>query len=224
MDGDGWNTAGDLGRRVAHRRAQLGISLEELAVRADMDPGYVAYLEESPANPSSQAVERLARALDTTPEDLRGAYSEAPPGAASTAAADPVLCELDRSQCMELIAQGGVGRVAFCVPGERSPMVLPVNFAVVGGAVVFRTRSDGLISRHLGEEVTFEVDRLDTVSSTGWSVVVRGPARRLTDPGRVERVRSQVQLRSWAGGRREAYVEITAERVTGRRVEDRAAR
>ncbi|SDH96608.1 Helix-turn-helix domain-containing protein, partial [Sinosporangium album] len=38
---------GDIGRRVARRREDLGLTREQLAERTGMDPGYLAYLEEN---------------------------------------------------------------------------------------------------------------------------------------------------------------------------------
>ncbi|MGX1246953.1 hypothetical protein RKD46_008057 [Streptomyces pseudovenezuelae] len=40
---------GDLGRRLLHRRGELGLTRREVADRAGMAPGYLRYLEESPA-------------------------------------------------------------------------------------------------------------------------------------------------------------------------------
>ena len=40
--------ASDLARRIALRRAELGLSVEQLADRAGIDPGYLAYFEETP--------------------------------------------------------------------------------------------------------------------------------------------------------------------------------
>jgi hypothetical protein len=43
------SSVGDLGRRVSERRQELGLSVEELARRAGMDPTYVRSLETSPS-------------------------------------------------------------------------------------------------------------------------------------------------------------------------------
>ncbi len=59
---------GDLGRRVALRRQELGLTREELEDKAGVARGYVEYLEQGPAEPSAGTVARLAAAL----EDHRG--------------------------------------------------------------------------------------------------------------------------------------------------------
>jgi len=48
-------------------------------------------------------------------------------------------------------------------------------------------------------------------------VVVRGPARVVTDPGEVEALR-RGPLRSWAARSPERWVRITIQEVTGRRL------
>jgi len=60
--------ASDLARRVRHRRTELGLSVEELAKRAGIDPGYLRYFEMSPqATLSAGTLQLMALALDTTP-------------------------------------------------------------------------------------------------------------------------------------------------------------
>ena len=52
---------GDLGRRLAARRTELGLTRAETAAQARMAPGYLQYLEEYPgAAPGSGVLLRLA--------------------------------------------------------------------------------------------------------------------------------------------------------------------
>jgi transcriptional regulator with XRE-family HTH domain len=109
---------GDLSRRVALRRAQLGLSVAQVAGRAGMSARYLEYLERYPARPPAGALRRLAAALRTTPAALLGAGAQAPPGqsaaeAAGATAAQPVIATLTPVECRRLIAAGGVGRIAF---------------------------------------------------------------------------------------------------------------
>ncbi|WP_046468529.1 helix-turn-helix domain-containing protein [Allosalinactinospora lopnorensis] len=207
---------GDLGRRVAQRRVELGLSVEEVARRAGMAPGYVMYLEEYLPNLSRWSMARLARALETSPDTLLGADVETPPGRSPTFGRAASLRPLDVEECMDLIRPGGVGRIAFPTEGEAGPMVLPVNFAVVDGNIVFRTADDGVIARHAAGYVSFQVDRFDGVMSEGWSVLVKGRARLVRDPGELDDL-AAVPVRPWAGGDREAYVMITPTAISGRR-------
>ena len=69
------------GAAVAARREELGLSVEELASQAGIDPGYLAYFESSPdANLSGGTLLLLALALDTSPFELLGGAVDRPPG------------------------------------------------------------------------------------------------------------------------------------------------
>jgi transcriptional regulator with XRE-family HTH domain len=74
--------ASDLARRVAHRRTERGMSFEELAKLAGIDPGYLRYFEQSPyATLSRSTLLLLALALDTTSVALlMGGEEDRPPG------------------------------------------------------------------------------------------------------------------------------------------------
>jgi nitroimidazol reductase NimA-like FMN-containing flavoprotein (pyridoxamine 5'-phosphate oxidase superfamily) len=210
--------ASDVGRRVAQRRSELGMSRAELAERAGMDPGYVAYMEEQPARLSQEALYHLAHALHTSPDHLLGADTDTPPGSSSTAVPEPGIRTLTTEECLALIDPGGVGRVAFADTADTAPLVLPVNYVLSDGTVVFRTAADGVIARHVPGPMGFEVDRLDSAMSEGWSVLVAGHARRVDGGAELAALREHHSPRPWAGGEREAWVRVEPERVTGRRV------
>lgn len=54
---------GDLSRRISRRRQELGLSVEELAEQAGIDPGYLRYFEgSSQARLSVGTLEMVARA------------------------------------------------------------------------------------------------------------------------------------------------------------------
>lgn len=59
-----------LGRNIRRRRNALGISQEELAFRAGMKRSYVSGIELGTRNPTVEALERLAGALDLDPRSL----------------------------------------------------------------------------------------------------------------------------------------------------------
>ena len=121
---------------------------------------------------------------------------------------------LDADECWELLASTPVGRVGFVQAGE--PMVLPVNHAVVGRRVVFRTRPGSLLHEALMREpVAFQVDDFDRVTRSGWSVLVRGVADHAEDPDTLW----ATELDAWADSvERDDWVEIRADEVTGRRI------
>ncbi|MGW2485834.1 helix-turn-helix domain-containing protein [Streptomyces sp. NPDC001606] len=208
---------GDLGRRIRRRRTELGLSRDELAFRAGMAEAYVAHLEEhSTAAPDAGTLLRLAGALRTSPADLAGGHTSLPAGIGQ-AARYARLGELDEQECRELLATHGVGRVS--VSTEGAPVVVPVNYSVVDGAIVFRTSPGSVTTRGLGHEVAFEVDRVDDALSQGWSVLVRGTARAVTDPAETRRLAEHAYSTPWAGGERDLWVRIEPSALTGRRID-----
>ena len=208
---------GDPGRRVSRRRADLHLSRRQLAELAGMSVPYVQYLETHPATPTQAALRRLAAALQTTPEMLLGAGTGQPPRRGGPSG-HPVLQTLTAAECYDLLSPGGVGRVAFTA--ADGPVVLPVNFAMAGQTVIFRTAPDRLLAGYLDGPAGFEVDRLDEALSQGWSVLVSGRAVRVTREAEVRRLEQHAGVRPWAGGARDVYVRIIPRRITGRRVRD----
>ncbi|HEY3683542.1 MAG TPA: helix-turn-helix transcriptional regulator [Streptosporangiaceae bacterium] len=63
---------GDLARRIAARREELGLTRETVARRAGMGPGYLGHLEEHATMPTWETLRRVAAALETTPGVLLG--------------------------------------------------------------------------------------------------------------------------------------------------------
>jgi nitroimidazol reductase NimA-like FMN-containing flavoprotein (pyridoxamine 5'-phosphate oxidase superfamily) len=209
---------GDLSKRVALRRAELGLSVAQAAARAGLSVRYLEYLERYPARPAAAALRQLAAALRTTPAALLGGGAEAPPGRGCPAGLRAVS-KLTPAECRRLIAAGGVGRIAF---GTGSgPVVLPVNFAVLAGTIVVRTAEGTVIDGHAGEQVAVEVDHIDEALCQGWSVLVRGPAHRVTHPAELRRLQEDAALWPWPGGEREVYVRIVPGQITGRRIQIR---
>ncbi|GGQ14165.1 helix-turn-helix domain-containing protein [Streptosporangium pseudovulgare] len=211
---------GDLGRRVAQRRGELGLDRRQLADRAGIDPGYLDYLEASAASASTETVHKLAAALETSSEELLGGTMDLPPGRGRPGP-HPVLEKLEPAECLRLITPGGVGRVAFS--GADGPTILPVNYVVHDGAVIFRTASGGPLDdtlrtgvRGVEFKVAFEIDRLDEAGREGWSVLVRGGAHHVSDEERA--AVAEVDVRPWAGGERELFIRIVPTEISGRRI------
>ena len=159
---------GDLSRRLAARRAELRLSLSQVAERAAVNRRYLEYLENFPGQPDAGTLRRLAAALRTTPGALLG--GDAPPGRRP----GPVgrLEPLSLADCHRLLAPGGFGRLAFTTASGL--MVLPVNYVLVAGTIVLRTGTGSLIAAHGDDQVSFETDHLDETLGAGWSVLVRG--------------------------------------------------
>ncbi|GAA0448558.1 DUF1918 domain-containing protein [Streptomyces olivaceiscleroticus] len=205
----------DFGRRVAHERQRLGLSRVEVADRAGMAENYLCYLEQQPADPSSATVLRLAAALETSPDALRGAGTERAPGA-GRAANHPRLHELGPEECRRLVSSHGVGRLALST--ADGPQVLPVNYALVDDTVVYRTAPGTVTAAAVGKVAALQVDHVDEAMSRGWSVLMVGPARLVTGPA-AEELDSRAPSLPWAGGDRPLWVSIGPLRISGRRID-----
>jgi uncharacterized protein len=128
---------------------------------------------------------------------------------------------LSREECLSLLRRAHIGRVAISV--DALPAVLPVNFTILGEDVVFRTNPGAKLDAALANNVVaFEVDEVDPVYQTGWSVLVQGMAREVIEPGEVEVV-SKAPLRAWAGNGRDRFVRIPTHHLSGRRIRPHTA-
>ena len=124
---------------------------------------------------------------------------------------------LSRAACLRLLAGQRVGRLAFLV-GDQ-PMVLPVNFALHGDVVVFRTAEGTKLDAAAHAKVAFEVDEVDARGEAGWSVVIQGVAEEITDDERwYEASLRHAVPPSWLPGPAEHYVRITPRLISGRRL------
>jgi len=119
---------------------------------------------------------------------------------------------IDRPECEILLRGRTLGRVGVKIADEL--VILPVFYAVVDDDIVFRTApGTKLDAAVLGTRVSFEVDGI----APGWSVLVVGHAREVTD--QVEQQHARTRLgHDWPEGERDRIVAIRAEKVTGRRL------
>jgi len=118
---------------------------------------------------------------------------------------------LSEEDCLELLRSQSIGRLALVVDDRID--IFPVNYAIDGRSVLFRT-NDGRKLRAAGDgEMAFEVDSIEAEAHAGWSVVVHGDPEDVT--GTIEPGEDTVQ--PWAG-RKEYLVRITPRSITGRRV------
>lgn len=131
---------------------------------------------------------------------------------------------LDEADCWSLLSEASVGRVGVVVDGAAE--IYPVNFVVDRSTghdptIVFRTDPGTKLAALAGTpRVSFEVDHLDLVEHTGWSVVVKGRARQireLPDADERDRVR-QLPVETWDVAPKRHWVRIEPTEVTGRRI------
>jgi hypothetical protein len=123
---------------------------------------------------------------------------------------------LSRAECLRLLGSVSLGRIGLTC--DALPTVLPVNFRLVDDEIRFRA-SEGtkLAAATQHAVVAFEVDHVEPMSHTGWSVVVTGLARRVTDPAALEPDAVSF-LPRWAPGPNGAVVGISLDLVSGRRL------
>ena len=125
--------------------------------------------------------------------------------------------ELSYGKCRELLAAGVFGRVGVFTP--QKPLILPVNYAVVGEAIIFRTTPHGAVAnRDWDSPIAFEVDHVDYADHKGWSVLATGLAERIEDPEEIALIKRTWEPQPWAGGDRPLYVKLAWEELTGRRL------
>jgi nitroimidazol reductase NimA-like FMN-containing flavoprotein (pyridoxamine 5'-phosphate oxidase superfamily) len=125
--------------------------------------------------------------------------------------------DLDREDCLELLRAESVGRVA--LTARALPVVLPVNFAMLDGDIVWRSaQGTKLNDAAAGFVVAFEVDHYELERKQGWSVMVQGLAHVITDAEQLDRARV-LPLEPWAlEGKADRYVCLVPNIVTGMRI------
>jgi uncharacterized protein len=141
-----------------------------------------------------------------------------PAGPATDGRGAPVLTRraVNTDEAFALLARGGqhVGRLVITVGGE--PVVFPLNYAVDGDAIVFRTQVGTKLTGITRSLATFEVDQIDA-SGQGWTVAFEGLAQEVldSDPEALRDRMAAIELDTWPGGDRPHVVRIRPYRVHG---------
>ena len=129
------------------------------------------------------------------------------------------LVELDRDECLRLLAATELGRLAVNVP-EWPPVIRPVNYVFdeSSKSIVFRSaRGSKFTALVLSGKAAFEIDGIGSAGETGWSVIVLGVAEEVTNTAEVDRL-EQLGLRPWAPGEKHHWIRISTNVVSGRRI------
>jgi nitroimidazol reductase NimA-like FMN-containing flavoprotein (pyridoxamine 5'-phosphate oxidase superfamily) len=122
---------------------------------------------------------------------------------------------LEHHECWALLRTVSVGRLAVLVDGR--PDIFPVNYTVDGGTLVFRTGQGTKLSAASGDAaVAVEADGVDPQTGHAWSVVIRGTAALVKSTEDVLET-SRLYLFPWQAGKKDAFVRITPDSVSGRR-------
>ena len=144
--------------------------------------------------------------------------SAQPTGAPVPDDSEAELRVLPAEECYRLLATHEIGRIG--VNAEHYPLILPVNYALDGTTIVFRTGSGIILQAAEHANVTFEVDDIDRRSRSGWSVLVRGQAEAVGSGHREELVASTraTGVEPWAPGDRGHWLRLIAHDISGRRI------
>jgi nitroimidazol reductase NimA-like FMN-containing flavoprotein (pyridoxamine 5'-phosphate oxidase superfamily) len=130
------------------------------------------------------------------------------------------MVELGRAEALGLLASAPIGRIVFT--RHALPAIRPVNHVVDQGDIVIRTHEGAALSSAAeqagpsGVVVAYEADSIDPDTRLGWSVVVTGYARLITDPELAARYRLLLHL--WVDQGTDYTVRIRPDLVTGYRL------
>lgn len=86
--------------------------------------------------------------------------------------------ELDRRQCLDLLATNGRARVA--LSRQALPVIVPVRYRLVGDEIVIDCCTGTLAAAAAGGHIVcLETEVVDPATSIEWSVAVTGTLRRI---------------------------------------------
>ncbi|TQE17642.1 pyridoxamine 5'-phosphate oxidase family protein [Streptomyces ipomoeae] len=128
--------------------------------------------------------------------------------------------ELDSAEALRLLGSVSLGRIVFTQ--HALPTARPVNHILDDGDIIIRTHEGSALTSHArhangsGVVVAYEADAIDPDAHLGWSVVVTGYARLITDPD--ELARYQALLHPWVKQTMDYAVRIHPDLVTGIRL------
>jgi uncharacterized protein len=123
---------------------------------------------------------------------------------------------LDRDECLQLLGTATLGRVGISL--GALPVVLPINFRLIDERIVFRTGvGTKLDAATRNAIVAFEADDIESFSHTGWSVVVTGQAREVTESDQLAKLKA-AGIPRWAPSADGRVIEISTTMISGRRI------
>ena len=124
---------------------------------------------------------------------------------------------LSEDECMQRVRANGVGRIAVSV--GALPAVIPINYAVRGGDVFFRTApGTKLAAASRNAVVAFEVDHINRLDHSGWSVLIVGKSSEVVDTDELEALQD-LPLTRWLESGDDTLVRISAELISGRELD-----
>jgi hypothetical protein len=130
------------------------------------------------------------------------------------------MAEIGRAEALDLLASVPIGRIVFT--RHALPAIRPVNHIVDQDDIIIRTHEGAALTAAAeqagpsGVVVAYEADSIDPETRLGWSVVVTGYARLITDPAAAAEY--QRLLHPWVDQDMDYTVRIRPDLVTGYRL------
>jgi len=133
-----------------------------------------------------------------------------------------VLESLSEAECMQLLANGGVGRLVY--NSRYGPTALPTTYMIDGESIVLGTWDPALFDEdlrtgiaHAEYQVAVEADQIDLEAREGWIVLVRGAAHHLdTEAERASIVGAG--LEPWIEGVPAHFIRVNPTSTWGNRI------
>ena len=122
------------------------------------------------------------------------------------------LFQLDRATCLALLTTQHVGRL---IIDAATPVVRVVNYTAFEHTIMFRSDPGPQIDAIIDQPVVFEADMVDDRTRSGWSVVVRGIARDVSEH-LAGLGQAAANVEPWAPGPKNVWIGIDIDDVTGR--------
>ena len=77
------------------------------------------------------------------------------------------LQEIPEAECLAILDRHSLGRIAIVAGGQ--PQIFPVNYAMSGRIIAFRTATGSKLVHAPESRVCFEIDDYDASTGAGWS-------------------------------------------------------
>jgi hypothetical protein len=122
--------------------------------------------------------------------------------------------DLSRQECWQLLAGRSIGRLAV-ISDDDLPFVVPVNYALDGESVVFRSDFGTKFDATQRHPVAFQVDSIDEHHRAGWTVLIQGIAHEMTP-----QEAAHLTLEPWTGTK-QRWLRVVPRHLSGRRLRGR---
>jgi hypothetical protein len=125
--------------------------------------------------------------------------------------------ELDRDECLRLLAKAVIGRVIFT--HAALPAAQPVPYLLDGEEILFRAPAASTLATATRHAVVgFQADDINPATHTGWSILGIGHTHEVTDPQRLAKLAQHPPTTSAATPTTRA-IAIPLQRLTGQRLD-----